>query len=206
MYLPPQKLKPNASKHFTPHIIVKILKQHFKDIWLCNVNFSPKLEFYNKYKTTFIKEDYLDCIQNYNDRSNLTKLRISAHNLEIEVGRHQSKGRDERSCSWCFVSLGQNILENEEHFTNTCDFNAPIRRITLHKIKMSLPFGNQTCSTVSKNLNTLSLTPPDNLTLTLEEKTLFYQIISRYISICSKRRKRFIESLKEVSPNLLQPP
>ena len=204
--LPPQNLKPDASKHFTPHRIVKVLKQYFKDIWISTINSSPKLEFYSKYKTTFIKEDYLDHIQSYNDRSNLTRLRISAHHLAIELGRHKHQERDERSCLWCFVSLGQTIVENEEHFINSCDLNGSFRRITTHKLKINIPSSGKTNSTANRNHHTISLIPPDNHILTAEEKTLFYKTISRYISICFKRRKKYLESLKEVSPNLIQPP
>lgn len=43
--------------------------------------FPLKLEFYNRAKMQFHKELYLDHVKNFYDRENLTKLRISAHEL-----------------------------------------------------------------------------------------------------------------------------
>jgi hypothetical protein len=43
----------------------------------------------------------LNEIENKNRRRYLTKFRISAHNLEIEMGRYKNKPRDERLCSGC---------------------------------------------------------------------------------------------------------
>jgi hypothetical protein len=39
-----------------------------------------------------------------------SKFRISAHNLEIEMGRYKNKPRDERLCSGCLK------VKNEVHF------------------------------------------------------------------------------------------
>jgi hypothetical protein len=51
------------------------------------MNASGKLEFYCSLKSSFTKESYLDHIKTYTDRANLIRLRISAHRLEIEMGR-----------------------------------------------------------------------------------------------------------------------
>ncbi|MCP4459356.1 MAG: hypothetical protein GY816_15245, partial [Cytophagales bacterium] len=85
--IPPQSILPICSKIFTTHIIMKLLKLHFKESWFSVVNTSPKLEFYKEIKPSFIKEGYLDIVKNYTDRANITRLRISAHRLEIELGR-----------------------------------------------------------------------------------------------------------------------
>ena len=47
-----------------------------------------KLRTYRMFKTDMNEEYYLTYIKDRNIRRNLTKLRISAHNLEIERGRH----------------------------------------------------------------------------------------------------------------------
>ena len=48
-------------------------------------NDSGKLNTYRQIKIDFRKEKYLDSIKNFRERSTLTKLRISAHRLEIET-------------------------------------------------------------------------------------------------------------------------
>ena len=45
-------------------------------------------------------------------RNSVVKLRISAHQLLIETGRHRNIPRDERICELC----DKNELENEFHF------------------------------------------------------------------------------------------
>ena len=84
--LPPQSISPNHSRQFTPFVILKNLKRKFKSSWQSSMNASRKLEFYCSLKSSFTKESYLDHVKAYTDRANLTRLRISAHRLEIEMG------------------------------------------------------------------------------------------------------------------------
>ncbi len=88
--VPSQSTQPLSSNTYTPHIIMKILKSRLKESWKCCVDASRKLEFYREIKDTFIKESYLDQVKDYNDRVNVTRLRISAHRLEIELGQHSN--------------------------------------------------------------------------------------------------------------------
>ena len=90
---PPQSITPNHSGQFTPFIIMKSLKYKFRASWHSGLIGSNKLEFYRTIKHSFTKEAYLDHVKVYADRSNLTRLRISAHRLEIEVGRWHSHNR-----------------------------------------------------------------------------------------------------------------
>ena len=48
-----------------------------------------KLRTYLKIKTNFGYENYLSIIKNFEQRRKLSKLRISAHKLQIEIGRYQ---------------------------------------------------------------------------------------------------------------------
>ena len=75
---------------------------------------------------------------NYTDRANTTRLRISAHRLEIELGRYNKTPRDERICSWCNLVLGASTIENEAHLLNHCDLNAATRHRTVNMIKILL--------------------------------------------------------------------
>ena len=59
--------------------------------WNTSVQAMPKLDYFNKFKTKFEYERYLDFISNDINRRNFTKFRLSAHNLEIEVGRYQAR-------------------------------------------------------------------------------------------------------------------
>ena len=93
-------------------------------------------------KSKFNKEYYLNSVIliKYADRANIRQisiirlLRISAHRLEIGLGRYNQTPRDERICSnWCIIVLGSGIIENEDHFLNHCDLNAASRRKVLDK-------------------------------------------------------------------------
>ena len=56
-----------------------------------------------------------------------TRLRISAHNLEIEYGRYKNIPREKRKCKWCDLTLNTSHLENEHHVLFECDLYANIR-------------------------------------------------------------------------------
>jgi hypothetical protein len=66
-------------------------------------NDDGKLSTYKSIKKCFILENYLQSIRNKDHRIALTKLRISAHRLEIEKGRYISPKppRDQRTCIHC---------------------------------------------------------------------------------------------------------
>lgn len=132
--IPTQTIKPTISQSFTPHIIMKLLKSQFKDSWQHTKNTSPKLEFYNSIKHVFSKETYLDHVNNFYDRANLTKLRISAHDLQIELGRRNNVQRQDRHCKWCNISLDFRTLENEQHFLYSCDLYSALRQNCLQII------------------------------------------------------------------------
>lgn len=55
---------------------------------------------------------YVDILKNREDRAAVCKIRISAHQLMIERGRHLNIPRNERYCPLC----NSNKIENEEHF------------------------------------------------------------------------------------------
>ena len=132
--IPPQSIKPIISRHFTPHIVMKSLKSHFREAWQHCKNSSPKMEFYNRVKDGFCREKYLDYVTNFYDRANLTKLRVSAHELHVETGRHKNIPRQDRHCKWCKLSMGIDTIEDEDHFLYTCDLYSQIRAKTVTMI------------------------------------------------------------------------
>ena len=55
-------------------------------------------------------------------RSFLTKIRISAHSLNIETGRYNSIPREQRLCTFCL-----SLVEDEKHFILHCPKHQNIR-------------------------------------------------------------------------------
>ena len=64
-------------------------------------------------KNDFALESYLD-LDNFN-RNIWIRFRISAHNIEIEKGRHQNIPLNERICKLCKLEI-----EDELHFLQQC--------------------------------------------------------------------------------------
>ena len=90
-------------------------------------NESGKLSFYSKIITTLDEyeiQPYLSFPISKLLRSNLTKLRVSAHPLYIETGRYCKPPvpREKRLCYSC-----KNAIENEEHFILHCQEYNDIR-------------------------------------------------------------------------------
>ena len=66
-------------------------------------------------KTEIGMEEYLNSTENIKDRTALTKIRLSNHDLMIEKGRHRDLDENERLCPFC-----NNLVENEQHFILEC--------------------------------------------------------------------------------------
>ena len=97
-----------------------VIKQRILDVyqqsWYADINKSPRLSTYRRFKHTFVLEKYLDFILEKKYRIALCQFRISAYNLAIEIGRHQNIPRDNRKCN--FGNL--NAIESEYHFLLVC--------------------------------------------------------------------------------------
>ena len=52
---------------------------------------------------------YLDKLTNIKYRKTISKIRLSLHNLNIEIGRHRQIERNDRKCPFCDL----NELEDE---------------------------------------------------------------------------------------------
>ena len=90
-----------------------------------------KLRTYHLFKTSFQYEKYLDFMQKFNDRRLISKLRTSAHRLEIEVGRYKKPQSEtvpvkDRLCKQC----SQMQIEDEKHALLECPAYA-VHRDTL---------------------------------------------------------------------------
>ena len=78
---------------------------------------------------------YLDKINNFKKRRNLTKLRLSNHTLMIEKGRHSGLEKEERVCPFCV----EDIVEDEYHFILECPTFILPRRELIDKVCLAFP-------------------------------------------------------------------
>ena len=100
------------------------IRDHFTQNWYAFISNASKLAYYCQFKTEFKLEKYVKCISNDKLRSELAALRLSAHNLEIEHGRHIDVPRENRICRLC--SMG--MVESEFHFFLVCPLYTGLRR------------------------------------------------------------------------------
>lgn len=120
-------VKPLPSRKFRVQNIIKSLTDHFIECWKYEKSNSSKLSYYNTCKTKFAREPYLDISKGFSRRYSTTKFRISSHDLEIECGRYNNVVRDARICTWCRMSMGSEVIEDENHLINDCDLYAGLR-------------------------------------------------------------------------------
>ena len=120
-------VKPLPSRKFRVKNIMNSLTDHFVECWKHEKAISNKLSFYDTCKSTFAREPYLDVTKGFSRRYSTTKFRISSHDLEIECGRYNNIPRESRVCTWCQISMGAQIVEDENHVLHNCDLYADLR-------------------------------------------------------------------------------
>ena len=69
-------------------------------------------------------EKYVEYISNDKLKTELAAFQLSAHNLDIERGRHVNVPRENRICRLCSMSM----VESEFHFLLVCPRYNVIRR------------------------------------------------------------------------------
>lgn len=188
----PSVINPNKCGNFLPFAILKQLKQNFRTSWQACLNSFSKLDTYCTIKDKFVKEAYLDIVKSYTDRVSLTRLRISAHTLEVETGRRQRIPREGRFCKWCNISLGAHIVENESHFLNQCDLNAKIRHNLHHKLQnLQASLNPQTITNNNILALTSHITEPTNQ-LRYQNQCHQLRLIARFANRCFTERQKFL--------------
>ena len=141
---------------------------------------------------------YLDTVQNYKDRTSLTQLRISAHRLEIELGRRNSTPRKDRICKWCLRNGNTRDIEDESHFLNTCSSNDDTRKHLTIKAK-SLLSDHYPITQQHIQLDIIQLTNFSSQLLksvSPEKQAHLCRTTARYIRNALANREKFIDSLK----------
>jgi hypothetical protein len=94
-----------------------------------------KLRMYATLKGSFKREPYIDLVQSRNQRSWLSRLRCSAHHLEIERGRWNNIPVSDRCCTSC--QSGE--VGDEFHFAMKCSVFNVKRACYIGKMSSILP-------------------------------------------------------------------
>ena len=92
----------NSQTYISPSSTYMSSVNMFDNIWKSALEKSPKLDFYKTIKSSPDKEEYLIVLP-LDLRRQVTKLRISAHRLPIELGRYHTPQlpRHQRLCALC---------------------------------------------------------------------------------------------------------
>ena len=116
-----------------PHIVVKNLKMYLQNLYKSNWceeinrndNSSKKLRTYYTFKNDYEMENYLKTNIPVSKRQNFSKLRVSAHTLEIELGRYTRPKTplELRKCKIC----QSDSVEDEKHFILDCKYYEDLR-------------------------------------------------------------------------------
>ena len=110
-------IDPESETENVHKVAFETLKENFyRDSFEQITSEHSKLRTYAKLKTEIRMEDYLTSVENIKDRTALTKIRLSNHDLMIEKGRHQGLQENQRLCPFCT----NNQVENEYHFIVEC--------------------------------------------------------------------------------------
>ena len=106
-----------------------------------------KLRFYSTLKSSFSKEPYFDLADSRSQRSFLTRLRCSAHTLEIEKLRYSKPAVPPASRTCKFCTSGQ--IGDEQHFLMNCDVFNLKRACFMGKMSSIIP-GFKSMSEIDK--------------------------------------------------------
>lgn len=111
------------------------LTDNFVQNWSSRITESSRANFYSLF-SNFNHQLYLETVNVQKFRIALTKLRVSSHRLEIEVGRWSRPNRTpigERKCFYC------NKLEDEFHFLLECYLYKDLRKTYIHRYFWNRP-------------------------------------------------------------------
>ena len=112
--------------------IIQNTQDSFINSWRFSINNSNKLDFYKTVKSEFSWENYLTSVTNFNERRSTARIRCSAHNLNIEVGRYNNTVRSQRTCDFCSRTSNTAHVEDENHILHNCP-NGSIIRSNFHQ-------------------------------------------------------------------------
>ena len=175
--------------------IKKVIKQRISDIeiqnWWSNIHNDirkdsrqkNKLRIFRQFKRKYVFEDYLSHVTNTKHRVAFTKLRISNHRLEVEMGRYRSHRRsyltyEQRICPVCNMGI-----ESEKHFLTWCPLYDTNRKELAELIK------NKT------NININNMNTDNRFLFLMNPRTSFLQkTVSAHVYKCMLIRERKLET------------
>ena len=145
------KFTKTSGKNITARV-----KSKFDRFWLDKINeFKPnqtdnidhnKLRVYRQFKSSFTMEPYIELVRNRNQRSSLTRLRISAHTLATELLRRTRPVTPyhRRLCAYCQptgnnIAATEKFIDSEQHFIMWCERFKNMRRDLFIKISCIIP-------------------------------------------------------------------
>lgn len=107
-------------KHKTINLLKTSLLEIYDESWWSQINNDDsKLRTYKAFKSSPSLENYLLEIPDVQKRKEFTKLRISSHQLQIELGRYTKPRKtpiENRICKLC----NSQAVEDEKHFIMSC--------------------------------------------------------------------------------------
>ena len=116
-------------EHCNHDVIYNIIQQRINDVYMQNifsiVTQSSKVELYQYITDGCFMHSYLSKTIDFKYRKEITKIRISNHKLNIEVGRYKNVVRPLIVCTLC----DQNDIEDEFHFILKCVFYSDLRKM-----------------------------------------------------------------------------
>ena len=135
--------------------LTRIVKSKFDRYWLDKINeIKPdkhdnldhnKLRVYKLFKSSFTTEPYIKLVRNRNQRSSLTRLRISAHTLATELLRRTRPviPMDRRFCAYCqtaasFGATANKCVDTEHHFMVECGRFGNTRDAMFNKVSKTI--------------------------------------------------------------------
>ncbi|MEW8548219.1 MAG: reverse transcriptase family protein [Candidatus Thiodiazotropha sp.] len=117
---------------------VQRLRDQYLQAWYNELANSSKLCLYKSYKLSYEHEMYLSSLNIRKFRHTLSMFRTSSHSLEIEVGRHHGRPRNERFCKLCKTGV-----EDEAHMLLYCPVYDSLRQKYLSPKYCNLPNMNK---------------------------------------------------------------
>ena len=124
------------SKSRLKYSVVSKLKEQYIDFWQKTKNNHSRLSFYNTITSNYALKAYLMECKIPKHRVTLCRLRLSAHDLEIERGRYRNLAPNERICQLCAIK------EDEQHFLDHCPLYGQLRSKFLSNINQNLSSSN----------------------------------------------------------------
>ena len=128
---------------FPSSILHSGLRSMFIAIWKGALTQTKKLQLLNSMKQEWGAEPYINSLP-HDLRVNITRLRLSAHRLPIELGRYQRPiiPRDERYCKICSTAGYPNMIGDEPHLLFRCIISLERRRKLLGKLREAIDTQN----------------------------------------------------------------